>query len=64
MTAKTNLKKSTEPLSCTSKTSLTKEQLLQMYHFVKLTRMFDEMTVKLKRQAKLTGGVFTSLGQE
>ena len=26
--------------------------------------MFDEMTVRLKRQAKLTGGVFTSLGQE
>lgn len=26
--------------------------------------MFDEKTVLLKRQAKLTGGVFTSLGQE
>jgi pyruvate dehydrogenase E1 component alpha subunit/2-oxoisovalerate dehydrogenase E1 component alpha subunit len=26
--------------------------------------MFDEITVRLKRQAKLTGGVFTSLGQE
>ncbi len=26
--------------------------------------MFDERTVRLKRQAKLTGGVFTSLGQE
>lgn len=26
--------------------------------------MFDELTVRLKRQAKLTGGVFTSLGQE
>ena len=64
MTAKTNLKKSTELLSCTSETSLTKEQLLEMYRFVKMTRMFDEMTVRLKRQAKLTGGVFTSLGQE
>jgi pyruvate dehydrogenase E1 component alpha subunit/2-oxoisovalerate dehydrogenase E1 component alpha subunit len=29
-----------------------------------MTRMFDEITVRLKRQAKLTGGVFTSLGQE
>ncbi len=64
MTAKTNLKKSTEPLSCTSETSLTKEQLLEMYRFVKMTRMFDEKTVTLKRQSKLTGGVFTSLGQE
>ncbi|MDQ3042829.1 MAG: thiamine pyrophosphate-dependent enzyme, partial [Acidobacteriota bacterium] len=64
MTAKTNLKKSTEPLSCTRETSLTKEQFLEMYRFVKMTRMFDEITVRLKRQAKLTGGVFTSLGQE
>jgi pyruvate dehydrogenase E1 component alpha subunit/2-oxoisovalerate dehydrogenase E1 component alpha subunit len=64
MTAKTNLQKSAEPLSCTTETSLTKEQLLEMYRFIKMTRMFDEMTVRLKRQAKLTGGVFTSLGQE
>ena len=64
MTTKTNLKKSNKPLSCTSKTSLTKEQLLELYRFVKLTRMFDEKTVVLKRQSKLTGGVFTSLGQE
>jgi pyruvate dehydrogenase E1 component alpha subunit/2-oxoisovalerate dehydrogenase E1 component alpha subunit len=35
-----------------------------MYRFVKMTRRFDEITVRLKRQAKLTGGVFTSLGQE
>ena len=64
MTAKTNLEKSNELLSCTSETALTKEQLLEMYRFLKLTRMFDEKTVVLKRQAKLTGGVFTSLGQE
>ncbi len=64
MSAKTNLKKSNEPLSCASETSLTKERLLEMYRFVKMTRMFDEKTVTLKRQAKLTGGVFTSLGQE
>ncbi len=67
MTAKTNLKKSAEenkPLACTTKTALTKEQLLEMYRFVKMTRMFDERTVLLKRQSKLTGGVFTSLGQE
>lgn len=67
MTAKTTRKKSKQenkPLSCTKETSLTKEQLLEMYRFVKMTRMFDEITVRLKRQAKLTGGVFTSLGQE
>ena len=64
MSAKTNLKKSTAPLSCTRETSLTKEQFLDLYRFVKMTRMFDEITVRLKRQSKLTGGVFTSLGQE
>ncbi|MEJ7848711.1 MAG: thiamine pyrophosphate-dependent dehydrogenase E1 component subunit alpha [Pyrinomonadaceae bacterium] len=52
------------PLSCTSETSLTKEQQIEIYRYLKLTRMFDEKTVMLKRQAKLTGGVFTSLGQE
>ena len=51
-------------MSCTAETSLTKEQFLELYRFVKMTRMFDEKTVLLKRQAKLTGGVFTSLGQE
>jgi TPP-dependent pyruvate/acetoin dehydrogenase alpha subunit len=65
MTVKTSLKKSNnEPLSCTRETQLTKEQLLELYRFLKMTRMFDEITVRLKRQAKLTGGVFTSLGQE
>lgn len=55
---------SDKPLSCTNETTLTKEQMLELYRFVKMTRMFDEITVRLKRQAKLTGGVFTSLGQE
>jgi pyruvate dehydrogenase E1 component alpha subunit/2-oxoisovalerate dehydrogenase E1 component alpha subunit len=67
MSAKTNLKKSNlenQPLSCTRETTLTREQLLELYRYVKMTRMFDEITVRLKRQAKLTGGVFTSLGQE
>lgn len=53
-----------KPLSCTSKTSLTKDQKIELYRYLKLTRMFDEKTVAMKRQSKLTGGVFTSLGQE
>lgn len=59
-----DLKKPKKPLSCTSETSLTKEQLAELYRYLKMTRMFDEITVRLKRQSKLTGGVFTSLGQE
>lgn len=53
-----------KPLSCKKDTSLSKEDLLQIYKFLKMTRMFDEITVRLKRQAKITGGVFSSLGQE
>lgn len=64
MSAKTNLKKFEKPLSCTRETSLNKREFLELYRYAKMTRMFDEITVRLKRQAKLTGGVFTSLGQE
>jgi TPP-dependent pyruvate/acetoin dehydrogenase alpha subunit len=64
MTSKKNLKNSDEPLSCISKTSLSREQMLEMYRLVKMTRMFDEKTVTMKRQAKVVGGVFSSLGQE
>ena len=53
-----------KPLSCTSETSLSEEQKIELYRYLKMTRMFDEKTVMLKKQAKLTGGVFTSLGQE
>ncbi|REJ75554.1 MAG: thiamine pyrophosphate-dependent dehydrogenase E1 component subunit alpha [Acidobacteria bacterium] len=53
-----------KPLSCTGNTALTDEQLVELYRFLKITRMFDEKTVRLKKQSKLTGGVFTSLGQE
>jgi TPP-dependent pyruvate/acetoin dehydrogenase alpha subunit len=53
-----------KPLSCTNETSLSKEQKIELYRYLKLTRIFDEKTVAMKRQSKLTGGVFTSLGQE
>jgi TPP-dependent pyruvate/acetoin dehydrogenase alpha subunit len=67
MSAKSIRKKSVaenQTLSCTKETSLSKSQILELYRYVKMTRMFDEITVRLKRQSKLTGGVFTSLGQE
>jgi pyruvate dehydrogenase E1 component alpha subunit/2-oxoisovalerate dehydrogenase E1 component alpha subunit len=53
-----------EPLTCISDTTLSRERQLELYRFLKLTRLFDEKTVAMKRQSKLTGGVFTSLGQE
>jgi TPP-dependent pyruvate/acetoin dehydrogenase alpha subunit len=53
-----------QPLSCTSDTSLTPEQLLELYRYLKLTRLVEERLVNLYRQTKVVGGVFRSLGQE
>lgn len=53
-----------EPLSCTGETSLTNEQMLEMYRLLMLTRLVEEKLVNLYRQTKVVGGVFRSLGQE
>jgi TPP-dependent pyruvate/acetoin dehydrogenase alpha subunit len=53
-----------ELLSCTSETSLTRDQMLELYHYLKLTRLVEERLVNLYRQTKVVGGVFRSLGQE
>src|ERR1043166_7801118 len=53
-----------EPLSCTTETTLKPEQLLEIYRYLKLTRLVEERLVNLYRQTKVVGGVFRSLGQE
>ena len=53
-----------KPLSCTTETTLSREQLLELYRFLKLTRLVEERLVNLYRQTKVVGGVFRSLGQE
>ncbi|MDQ2937985.1 MAG: thiamine pyrophosphate-dependent dehydrogenase E1 component subunit alpha [Acidobacteriota bacterium] len=53
-----------QPLSCTSDTTLKPEQLLELYRYLKLTRLVEERLVNLYRQTKVVGGVFRSLGQE
>jgi TPP-dependent pyruvate/acetoin dehydrogenase alpha subunit len=53
-----------EPLSCTTETTLKPEQLLELYRYLKLTRLVEERLVNLYRQTKVVGGVFRSLGQE
>ncbi|MGH9882983.1 MAG: thiamine pyrophosphate-dependent dehydrogenase E1 component subunit alpha [Pyrinomonadaceae bacterium] len=59
-------RKATEgkPLSCSSETTLKPEQLLELYRYLKLTRLTEERLVNLYRQTKIVGGVFRSLGQE
>jgi len=51
-------------LTCTSETSLKRPQLLELYRYLKLTRLVEERLVNLYRQTKVVGGVFRSLGQE
>ena len=53
-----------QPLACTNETTLKPEQLLELYRYLKLTRLVEERLVNLYRQTKVVGGVFRSLGQE
>jgi TPP-dependent pyruvate/acetoin dehydrogenase alpha subunit len=52
------------PLSCTTETTLKPEQMIELYRYLKLTRLVEERLVNLYRQTKVVGGVFRSLGQE
>lgn len=53
-----------EVRSCIKDTSLTPDQLLELYRYLKLTRLVEERIVNLYRQTKVVGGVYRSLGQE
>ena len=53
-----------KPLSCSTETTLKPEQHLDLYRYLKLTRLVEERLVNLYRQTKVVGGVFRSLGQE
>src|SRR6185369_15173862 len=53
-----------QPLSCSTETTLNPEQHLELYRYLKLTRLVEERLVNLYRQTKVVGGVFRSLGQE
>jgi len=44
--------------------ALTREQKLELYYYMRLTRSLEERLVNLYRQTKVTGGLFRSLGQE
>lgn len=44
--------------------ALSREQLLEMYYYMRLTRSLEERLVNLYRQTKVIGGLFRSLGQE
>jgi TPP-dependent pyruvate/acetoin dehydrogenase alpha subunit len=52
------------PLTCTTETTLKPDQMLELFRYLKLTRLVEERLVNLYRQTKVVGGVFRSLGQE
>ena len=43
---------------------LTREQLLELYYYLRLTRTLEERLAALYRQNKVIGGLYRSLGQE
>src|SRR5215468_9646928 len=53
-----------QALSCITGSSLTDKQMLELYRYLKLTRLVEERIVNLYRQTKVVGGVYRSLGQE
>ena len=54
-----------QPLSCSTETTLKPEQHLDLYRYLKLTRLVEERLVNLYRQTqKVVGGVFRSLGRK
>src|SRR5712691_9668779 len=45
-------------------TQLSKQQRLEIYHYLKLNRLVEERLANLYRQGKVVGGLYRSLGQE
>src|SRR6266850_2002218 len=43
---------------------LSREQLLEIYYYLRLTRSLEDRLVNLYRQSKVIGGLYRSLGQE
>jgi TPP-dependent pyruvate/acetoin dehydrogenase alpha subunit len=43
---------------------LTRQQYLDLYYFMRLNRAVEDMMVRLFRQNKIVGGLYSSLGQE
>jgi pyruvate dehydrogenase E1 component alpha subunit/2-oxoisovalerate dehydrogenase E1 component alpha subunit len=44
--------------------ALSRDQKLELYYYMRLTRSLEERLVNLYRQTKVVGGLFRSLGQE
>src|SRR5438874_9691114 len=47
-----------------SREDLSRDQILDLYYWMRMTRTLEERLVALYRQTKVVGGLFRSLGQE
>jgi pyruvate dehydrogenase E1 component alpha subunit/2-oxoisovalerate dehydrogenase E1 component alpha subunit len=63
-TGKTAGRGGTAPAKERPSAALTREQRLELYYWMRLTRSLEERLVNLYRQTKVVGGLFRSLGQE
>ena len=54
----------TRSTSASPSSALSREQKLELYYYMRLTRSLEERLVNLYRQTKVIGGLFRSLGQE
>lgn len=54
----------TVPRTARPSDALSREQKLELYYWMRLTRSLEERLVNLYRQTKVVGGLFRSLGQE
>ncbi|HEX5577374.1 MAG TPA: thiamine pyrophosphate-dependent dehydrogenase E1 component subunit alpha [Gemmatimonadaceae bacterium] len=61
---RTTSKRSAAPGKSTHVAALGRDQLLELYYYMRLTRSLEERLVNLYRQTKVVGGLFRSLGQE
>jgi TPP-dependent pyruvate/acetoin dehydrogenase alpha subunit len=52
------------PASRSAAPPLTNEQCLELYYYMQLDRQLEERMVRLFRQNKIVGGLYSSLGQE
>ncbi len=62
--AKSSIKKSEKKIKKTTDCSLSTEQYLRLYYYMRLTREFEEAILKLYRQGKIVGGAYTGNGNE
>jgi TPP-dependent pyruvate/acetoin dehydrogenase alpha subunit len=54
----------TQPLTESAAQPLTRAQYLDLYYYMQLNRQLEERMVRLFRQNKIVGGLYSSLGQE